>query len=130
MAQTVTVACKMPSGVILNLDEYEKVPYGQVPALKTGARFTLKGNAVHRDPEKMERNPSLVGGYALTEIPADFWDAWIARNAESSLVKDGLIFAAAKTNDAQARAKEQSNVVAMFPPAPRQAAGVEPASRE
>lgn len=129
MVETVTVACKMPAGVILNLDRYAEGQAGQPAQLVSGARVTLKGNAIHRDVEKIELNPRLVGGYAFTEVDSGFWEAWLKDHTDSPLLKDRIIFALPKAAVAEGKAKEQAEVPAMFPPAPRKAGGVEPATR-
>ena len=41
----------------------------------------------------------LVNGYAFTPVPADFWMAWLAQNATSSLLDDGYIIEAATLDD-------------------------------
>lgn len=128
MPGTVTVACKMPGGVILNLDKYDTAAQGQIPQRISGGFVTLKGNAINRDPSKIESMPRLVGGYAFTEIDADFWDAWVKSHADSPLLKDRLIFAQPKAENAESKAKAQAEVPAMFPPAPRKVQGVDPAA--
>lgn len=101
---TVTVACKFPAGVVLQL--CEKVEYEvrtqaggvvkQVRYDKVGRTFTVRGPA---DPNgqapKGFRRPEIEGGYALTSnIPADFWAEWERQNAQNPLVLNKIIFAA------------------------------------
>lgn len=103
----VTVGCKLPNG--LHLDH-------------AGKRFTLRGaNA-----------SELIGGHGLTQIPADFWEAWATAHADFEPLKQGLIFAEAKANDAKAAAEDNSENKSGFegidPKNP--GAGLKPADEE
>lgn len=83
-ANTVTVGCKLPHGLVLELG---------------GNEITVKG----------ANSSAIVGGFGLTEgVPADFFDAWMAKNKDMALVKNELIFAQAKTSEAQAEAKDKA----------------------
>ena len=113
-AETVFVGCKSPTGFVLNLDTFEVINKEQglvrhIPGPKT---VTLKGNAF---PEgKIPRlkdgafiaNEQDIDGYVFTLVPKDFWDEWIKRNAESSLVVDRLVIAAPTHDAANKRARE------------------------
>ena len=111
MADTVTVGCKHPNGLRLDLDEYavnEKDGKVSIIRGKMGP-FILKGWAV---PFGM---PSMTeGGYRLSEVPADFWAAWYQRNKDSSLILDKVIMPPHK--DAVAQARDHDAVPAMFAP--------------
>jgi hypothetical protein len=118
MPGTVTIACKMPNGVILNLDRYERISTESFnPAVREipgGQTVTLKGVAYHIG---LDERPELHGGYRLNEVDADFWESWYELNKDSPLIKDGLIFAAPKREIAASRAREQNAVPQLFPPA-------------
>lgn len=95
----VMVGCKLPHGLHLQLYEdgiaeasKEKIK------IKSGAPVTLKG----------ANSSSIVGGFGLTEVRADFWDAWIKANANFPAVKNGLIFAEARRDRAADRAIDQA----------------------
>ena len=90
MAGTVTVACKLPNGLHLDLPGRDRV--------------TVRGFAVAWG----EASPlSIVGGFGLTPgVDADFFEEWMITNADFEPVKKGLIFASAKASDATAQAKE------------------------
>jgi hypothetical protein len=94
----VTIACKLPSGLHLRVSGRETV--------------TLRGcgHTFGMPP------PGLAsGGYALTpNVPLDFWEAWLAINADADVVKKGIVFSATKTVDARARAVEQAAVRSGF----------------
>lgn len=80
---TVTVGCKLPSGLIINME---------------GREVTLKG-----------ANSSLViGGFGLTEgVDKAFFDTWLARNQDFPAVENGLIFVQSTTKNAEAEATEK-----------------------
>lgn len=101
MAGIVTVACKHPSGLHLDLEAADG----------TKARVTLKGNAVPFGVPSY-----LIGGYAMTEVDADHWAAWLEKYKDSSLVKDRIIFAQPKRSNAEAQAKDQAEVPAIAEP--------------
>ncbi len=83
MAGTVTVGCKLPNGLHLELG---------------GQRFaTLRGtNAAE-----------IVGGHGITrDVDADLFAGWMEQNKDLPMVKNGFIFGSAKTSDVIAEAKE------------------------
>lgn len=84
MAQ-VTVACKLPHGLII----------------KTGSKsVTLNGANSSR----------IIGGYGLTPVDKDFFEAWKAEYASFSPLKDGLIFEQANEKSAASQAAEQEEI--------------------
>lgn len=111
--ETVTVACKMPHGLVLQLQQMQEV---RVPAMgggfviekqfrPTGDQIVIKGNAV---PVGVAPSHEIAGGYALTPgVPKDFWETWLEQNAELDLVKRGLIFAESGVDRARDAGKEQ-----------------------
>lgn len=101
-ATTVTVACKVPTGVRLQLCKqtkyWEDTPSG--PRERTrwdrfGTQHVVRGTAYPMMPPKGFRERAAVtSGYAITRgIPADFWGAWLEQNAKSDLVRSQMIFA-------------------------------------
>ena len=54
------------------------------------------------------------GGYALTAVDSDFWDAWLAKNLESSFIVDKIILGPHK--DAASQARGNDGVEQMFKP--------------
>lgn len=86
MAEVVTVGCKLPNGLLLEQDGYN--------VLLNGANSS-----------------NLVGGYGLTEgVDKDAFDKWIKTHADQAYVKNELVFAQAKTNSAESKAKENGGV--------------------
>jgi hypothetical protein len=105
---TVTVACKLPNGVILEL--------------KGKGRVTVRGNAVEALPPTVpgERRrsvqplaPALIvsGGYALTpDVDEDFWNAWVETYAGLEIVEKGIIYALPRAADARAKSREMGDL--------------------
>ena len=117
---TVIVGSKLPHALILRLfdvEEYdERNPAGQLirsqrAVERTDCRITING--ANSTVERNAKMP-LILPYARTEVPADFWDAWIKANAEMDIVKRGLIFAEPTESRAIDRSKEQRAVVTGF----------------
>lgn len=83
---TVTVGCKLPHGLIIEV--------GNVAV-------TLKG----------KNSSNVIGGYGLTEdVDRDFFEKWLAANKDSAAVKNNLIFAQERATNARAEAKEKAKV--------------------
>ena len=105
----VLIGCKAPNGLVLNLDRYETTNDNRPPRRISGGQpVTLKGWSV---PFGVADTTS--GGYALTEVPADFWEAWLKANADSSLLADKVILPPHR--DASAQANAHAAVPALFP---------------
>lgn len=66
-------------------------------------------------PKGFPRRPSMIedvgGGYALTPgIPADFFAEWLVQNAETDMVRNGLILASSNMEDLEAEAAEHAKM--------------------
>lgn len=85
MGTTVTVGCKLPHGLIL----------------KTGGKSVTINGA---------NSSKIVGGYGLTVVDKDFFDAWKTEFAQFAPLKNYLIFVQEKPAAAEAQAKEQAEV--------------------
>ncbi len=113
--ETVTVACKLPHGLIMQLQEratqVQPVMGGGlretemwVPS-NTHAPIPLYGNA---HPENKAPTADLASGFALTyDVPKDFWDQWVEQNKTLPAVKNGLIFAQPNARRAKDEAKDK-----------------------
>ena len=113
---SVTVGCKLPHGLTMRVfdmvETQEPVMGGGFRAVKVAQerpqRVTLNGfsNAQNRAP-----NSPIVEGFALTHgVDAEFWSAWKAQNADSDVVKNGLIFAHEKSVNTEAEAKDKKTL--------------------
>lgn len=109
----VMIACKHPNGVVLNLDHYElmNVQNNRVQRRVGKASVTLKGwaHAINK-PDPTEG----TGGYVLTRVPADFWEAWLATHQDFPMIEDGTILGPHK--DAPGQARSYANVPKMHAP--------------
>jgi hypothetical protein len=113
MADTVMIACKAPNGLVLNLDVSVKTDERGGSKINRGpTTVTLKGwSHPFNRPDPTEG----LGGYALTPVPTEFWEAWLATHADSPLLADKIILGPHR--DARAQAVAHDAVPKMFPPA-------------
>lgn len=119
---TVTVACKMPHGVVIR--GFTK-SQRSVPVLGGGVRdeffyepdgreVTILGNA---RPVGGDFKTRVVAGYALTQgVPKDLWDQWRESNKNLPAVRNGLIFAYPTTAMAAEGAKENRKILSGLEP--------------
>lgn len=122
MASTVTVACKIPNGLILrvfNQEEYDEPVLGG--GVRKAKRAVQVGNPVKIDgpavPFGMQPNSPISGGYALTAgVDADIWTKWLEQNADLDAVKNKLVFAHARQDSAAAEARENETRVSGLQP--------------
>lgn len=91
MANNVIVGCKLPNG--LHLDHQ-------------GTRHTLNGS----------NHAQIVGGYGMTEVPKDFFEAWSEANKDSPLLTSEVIFSQGTRPSAESAAKERGEVQSGFEP--------------
>jgi hypothetical protein len=124
---TVTVGCKLPNGIIMQLSKME--PTREPTAMgfrdieigrKVGKAVKIRGFAT---PFGMMPRSPIIGGYALTPgVDRDLFDEWMKQNADSELVKNELIFAHRQRSDVEVQArdnaKEKSGLEPMDPNAP------------
>lgn len=114
MSETVTVACKHQTGLILRLHEQHKESH---PLLGGGLKevdvyrpipdAVVKINGPSLPKDANADRPAITAGYALTHgVPKDFWDAWCEQNKDSDLLKNRIIFAHVRTDAVNGMAKE------------------------
>lgn len=115
---TVTVGCKIPNGIVMQLQQEEEV---NLPVLGGGFKsvkenrphpsaptYTLFGN---KTPIGHAPRCLIVGGFAMTPgLPKDFVVKWFDQNKNLDLVKAGLIIFRDTTDEARANAKEHSGL--------------------
>ena len=103
MAGTVTVACKLPNGIVLDIRDEVGVTLKAV---------TLNGSRHRVRPDGMPIFAWEVhGGYGLTpNVDQEFWDEWSKSNATYGPFKQGLIFALPKLDSAISKAREQEEL--------------------
>jgi hypothetical protein len=113
---TVTVACKLPHGLILRqytmVDTDQPVMGGGIKTVKQAQQLpgevAINGNA---HPQNAGPKCAIVGGYALTpNVDKAFWDRWLEANKDSDMVKNNLIFAHESMDAAQGDAEDKAAV--------------------
>lgn len=113
---TVTVACKLPHGLVLRVFDMVETK----EPLMGGGYHTVKQARERPDriivngcahPQNKAPLCQVVAGYALTTgVPKEFWDRWLAQNANADMVKNNLIFAHENLRNAEAEATEKKDV--------------------
>lgn len=87
----VTVGCKLPHGLVITVG---------------GRSVTLNGVNSSR----------IIGGYGLTVVDKDFFEAWKIEFSTSPLVRNDLIFDQDTAAKAESQAKEQAEVLSGLEP--------------
>jgi hypothetical protein len=96
----VNIGCKLPHGLELTLFRAQTAPDNTVKHIPLDGSITLKG-----------RNSSnIVGGYGITQVPTEFWEAWVAANPHFKALKSGAIFAEPNRARALAHADAQRDL--------------------
>jgi hypothetical protein len=122
MPGTVTVACKIENGIVLDLYEFDKV---SVPVMGGGVKETRIARALpwsHRlnGPARrlgQDLAYQITDGAALTHgVDADNFAKWLEQRKDSAMVINGLVFAAVKATDVIAQAKEHRDQKGDFSP--------------
>ncbi|MBO1325351.1 hypothetical protein K2X14_11570 [Acetobacter sp. TBRC 12305] len=132
---TVTVICRMPSGLVLDLYEQDDLKARALSAMPIMGppvpKATVRLRGARRDPRFHPKSNQMLGMGGRTEVDAAFWSAWKEQNANYAPLKSGLIFAAAKESDAVSmlaeRGQERTGLEGLDPDALQ---GVTPASKD
>ena len=112
----VTVACKMPGGLLLRVgkmvERSETVSGGGTRKYtqweQIGEAVKIHGYAV---PFGQERQHPVAGGFALTHgVPAEFMERWLEDNQDLDAVRNGLIVVHEKESFVIGEAKEKKDV--------------------
>ncbi len=124
--RSVTVACKIPNGLTLQLcEERRSTETAQgttrdvVTYSKVGDVIIVAGPAYPNGstPKGFKRRPDDADGFALThKVPAEFWEKWIAQNADADYVRSGMIFAYPDIESVAAKAADMSRIRSGFEP--------------
>ena len=107
----VLVGCKHPAGVVLNLDHYVRTNETTNDVRRAYGKMTvtLKGWS-----KPFNQPDNTAGGYALTEVPADFWDQWMQEHPDFSMIEDGTILPPHK--DMKGNVRDHASIDRMFKP--------------
>ena len=111
MPGMVTVGCKLPHGLLIQLQKPETISRpvmgggmkDVVEYQRTGELVKIHGYAHRRDkaPAAVLASPNC----ALTQVDADFFNEWLSQNRDMPAVKNGFIFARGKQDDARSEAR-------------------------
>jgi hypothetical protein len=95
MAETVTVACKLPNGLLIQVGE-------------TQARLNGPARFLTPQPGRVNLNPieDIVYSAGFTVVDKALWDAWIKDHKNFDPVKTGFVYAMPSRNEATAKAKD------------------------
>lgn len=127
--RTCIVACKLPSGLVLQLCKPSKYfeetrAGGRIERTrydKMGPSIIVRGPAQpNGQVPKGYKRPEVEGGYALTyNVDADFFEEWMRQNADTAIVQNKIIFAAgtrdATLGEAQDMHETRSGLEALEP---------------
>jgi hypothetical protein len=116
MPGTVTVACKMPNGMILRVFQEVEVEEPAPQGSKRFQRWRVVGEPVRimgpKAPHGMMAKAPVESGAALTfGVDADFFNKWLEQNKELDIVRKRLIYGNEKQAMVSGEAKEQANAV-------------------
>ena len=123
-AKHVTVASKLPMNITLQLcaKQVRRIPgqngvYEETVYVPQGRGFIIRGTAYPsgKVPKGFPKQPGMIedanGGYAMTPgVDADFMAEWMRQNAETDMVRNGLIKVQADLDDLAADAREHESV--------------------
>lgn len=134
-ARTVCVACKIPNGLVLQLQKQvdARVPDKDSSSgyriekqwVKHGRRIIVAGPAypVGTLPKGYPKQGMIEGGYAITRgVPAEFWEEWAEQNKLADFfvppdgAEHGMIFAYPDLDDVASAARESENLMSGMEP--------------
>jgi|SRR5579859_1254765 len=125
-ARTVTVASKLPMTIELQLCRPETKAvsgrYGtekETVNVKHGKVYFVRGTARPSGtiPKGYPKAPEMVEGAALTpNVPADFFEEWLAQNADTEMVRNNMIFAHSSLDHVEGVAAEHRSEVSGLDP--------------
>jgi len=116
MAATVSVACKLPHGLVLrvfSIVERDMPVMGGGVKTERIAEPRAESAVVHGWSHAQNSAPhcTIIGGYAITDnIDKGLWDLWLSQNKDSAMVKNGLIFANEKAESTTGKAKDGGKI--------------------
>ncbi len=112
MPDTVSVGCKIPNGLMLQLyrvETYdEQLMAGGTRKAKRAIPegLPVKLNGCARRVGKDMPHQILMGAGITHGVDADFFNEWVRRNADSDVVKKGLVFSQTKPGEIEAQVKD------------------------
>lgn len=127
MPGTVTVACALPHGFVMQVQQKVRIPApSREDPSRTeeisragGRHVVIAGPARNRDPERMMNGTGVLvaGGYALTlGVDKDLWDEFRAQMAEWPPIATGQVFAHERDDHTRGRARDGQHGPSGFEP--------------
>lgn len=127
MPGTVMVACALPHGFRMQLQEEVMIPSPtrEDPTRKekisrfVGEAITINGSARNRDQRRLEAGDvvSMSGGYALTPgVDKDTWDKWRVQMKDWEPLVKGQVFAHEREDSAKGEARSGKHGPSGFEP--------------
>lgn len=116
MPGTLTVGCKLPNGLKLQLYRTEE---WQEPVMGGGHRKAIRAvpesdavslNGCARYVGKDAPHPIQNGAGLTFGVDADLFAEWMRRNKDTEIVRNGFVFAQTKAADAAAQAKDHASL--------------------
>jgi len=114
----VWIGCKLPHGLTLELFDESTICrepgssgfniHAFRPPLVKG-KVTLKGANSVRNDYSMRGLAQPQFPYGITQVPEDFWNAWLAQHGADDCVRGGFVFAVRKERDARSAARERES---------------------
>ncbi|MXV35965.1 MULTISPECIES: hypothetical protein [unclassified Saccharibacter] len=112
MAKFITVLCRLPSGVELELHDLDSLKERANSAAPIGLasvpRQSVLLNGAKHDPTYHPAEGRLLGRAGRTQVEEDFWNEWLKQNERNDLVTRKLVFAEASPTKADAALAELS----------------------
>lgn len=84
------VGCKLPNGLLCEMGTRDDENYHSV---------RLNG-----------ANDAAIAGYGLTQVPEDFWNAWVKKHARLEFVRKAHVFVEGDRASAEAHATETAEI--------------------
>lgn len=119
---TVTVACSIPMGMTLYLEEQIQISEAAFGGVKERTEWRKYGDPIHiRGPRRHSPGDDplspITDGYALTfGVQREFMETWFKQNATLPAVKNSMIIMHEKRTELKAMTKERSGQVTGLEP--------------
>jgi hypothetical protein len=111
---TVTIACKIPNGIILRLGNMvERVEPVALGGVRVVSEWQPDGNTIElKGPRRFPgQSPEQEGAAILNHgIDASAWEKWLSENERSAMVVNKQVFAHAKPDHAAGMAADFKDI--------------------
>lgn len=108
MSKTIVIGCRIPTGIVLDLINASG---HKVEVCLNGQNSAQEGSPIILLSER---------DYGVTDVDAEFWEAWKAKYAGFPPLENKAIFEAKDERDAKAIHKEVKGIKTGLEPAPQE----------